>query len=167
MKKISIILSTVVAVAVLALASCSNVTELNGSEFDVYNADFSKAADAVTKANAKKVKIQVSDGASVALKHDDSQSYKTVYFEHTDVVPETITLELSAALGDTGIEKETKKLNFNVGSLTATYKNAKVDAYASSITFKITDDSSAKGEKFTDAGVNKGQTISVSVASAS
>lgn len=164
MKKIYIILSTVVAAALLALASCSNVTELNGSEFDVYNADFSKAADAVTKANAKKVKIQVSDGASVALKHDSATAtYKTVYFEHTDVVPETITLELSAALGNTGIEKETKTLSFSVGSLTATYKNAKVDAYASSITFKITDDSSAKGEKFTDAGVNKGQTISVTV----
>ena len=167
MKKISIILSTVVAAALLALASCSNVTELNGSEFDVYNADFTKAADAVTKANAKKVKIQVSDGASVDLKHDNATSYKTVYFEHTDVVPETITLELKDALGDTGIEKETKKLSLTVGSLTATYKNAKVDAYASSITFKITDDSSAKGEKFTDAGVNKGQTISASVESAS
>lgn len=37
MKKISIILSTVIAVSLLALASCSNVTELNGQEYVDYN----------------------------------------------------------------------------------------------------------------------------------
>lgn len=39
MKKISIILSAALLAATFALAGCSNVTELNGSEWDTYKAN--------------------------------------------------------------------------------------------------------------------------------
>ena len=41
MKKISIILSAALLAATFALAGCSNVTELNGSEWDTYKANAS------------------------------------------------------------------------------------------------------------------------------
>ena len=50
MKKISIILSAALLAATFALAGCSNVTELNGTEWDVYSA----GASGKTAAQAKK-----------------------------------------------------------------------------------------------------------------
>ena len=65
MKKISIILSAALLAATFALASCSNVTELNGTEWDTYKAGASgqtlaaanAAAVAETAAEAEKVSI--------------------------------------------------------------------------------------------------------------
>ncbi len=67
MKKISIILSAALLAATFALAGCSNVTELNGTEWDVYSAGASGKTAAQVKADNAAAAKQVTINKTTAL----------------------------------------------------------------------------------------------------
>ena len=98
MKKISIILSTVVAASLLALASCSNVTELNGNQYTTYNDPTYTLAGAESKAR----NVTVSTGSTsldVMFKADYEalpEKITAYYKGATTILPAKTTVQLSA-----------------------------------------------------------------------
>ena len=164
MKKISIILSTVVAASLLALASCSNVTELNGNQYDSYKAEQAAASKAADAANALAIEYRISSGAGITLKNDDGKTYASVKYELTTKVPGEFTLPLANPAA-AEIAKETGTITIGVGNLSAVYKNKKVDQYATSVTFTITDSSTAKDLTFGEAGEGKGKKFTATISS--
>jgi len=102
MKKISIILSAALLAATFALAGCSNVSELNGSEWDTYKAgasgkslaDAKKAEEAEAAAEAEKVSITYT-GAGFA----DFKDVKNHKSSITSTWKNEFTWDLNATAG--------------------------------------------------------------------
>ena len=146
MKKISIILSAALLAATFALAGCSNVTELNGSEWDTYKAgasgksmaDAKKAEEAEATAKANKVTVTITD----AKIKDGKAEFK---YDVTDKIPTSYSVNLIA--GYTATDKDTITLDVTFGSTTIKYKNAEIKAGDKSITFNV-DKTDAKSNTY-------------------
>jgi len=170
MKKISIILSAALLAATFALAGCSNVTELNGSEWDTYKAgasgkslaDAKKAEEAEAAAKAAQATLTITD----ATLKDGKAEYK--YDVTKDVVPTSYTFTLASA-ASADIAKDAKTLTVTFAGTNVVYKNAEVKAKATSITFNLdeTDPTSfqASGTVLKNVGtcVLKGATLTGSI----
>ena len=136
MKKISIILSAALLAATFALAGCSNVTELNGTEWDVYSAGASgktaaqakKDAEAEATAAAEKVTVNITDAKITGGKAEFK--YKV-----TDKIPTEFKVNLIN--GYTATAKDTITLTLAFGSANILYKNAEIKAGDKSITFNV------------------------------
>ena len=136
MKKISIILSAALLAATFALAGCSNVTELNGSEWDTYKAgasgkslaDAKKADEAAATEAAEKVTVTITDAKITGGKAEFK--YKV-----TDKIPTSYSVNLKDGYAATA--KDTITLNVTTGSTMIKYKNAEIKAGDKSITFNV------------------------------
>lgn len=136
MKKISIILSAALLAATFALAGCSNVSELNGSEWDIYSAGASgktaaqakKDAEAEATAAAEKVTVTITDAKITGGKAEFK--YKV-----TDKIPTSYSVNLID--GYTATAKDAITLTLTVGSTDIVYKNAEIKAGDKSITFNV------------------------------
>ncbi len=136
MKKISIILSAALLAATFALAGCSNVSELNGTEWDVYSAGASgKTAAQVAADNAA---AATAKAEAVTLKLTETTfsdgKYKAT-FAVTEKAPASITVKL-ASKASADVAEGTKTLTFTAAnSKTFVYKNAKIAKDAETATF--------------------------------
>ena len=131
MKKISIILSAALLAATFALAGCSNVTELNGLEWDTYKAGASgkslKEANDAAAAEAAKMTLTITDAKIKNGKYE--AKYAT-----TDTLPNSFTFPLATkATADFAANTDTLTITTNAGSVV--YKNAKVSKDGETITF--------------------------------
>ncbi len=167
MKKISIILSAALLAATFALAGCSNVTELNGTEWYVYSAGASgktaaqakKDAEAAATEAAEKVKVTITDAKITGGKAEFK--YKV-----TEKIPTSYSVNLTA--GYTATAKDTITLNVTFGSTTIKYKNAEIKAGDKSITFNVdktdaTSNTYAGDYSFFSINVLKGDTATVAL----
>jgi len=165
MKKISIILSAALLAATFALAGCSNVTELNGSEWDTYKAgasgkslaDAKKADEAEAKAKAEAVTLKLTETTFSDGKYNAT-------FAVTAKAPASITVKL-ASKASADVAEGTKTLTFTAANgKTFVYKNAKIAKDAETATFNYDLSSTGTNElSLGGNGVLKGAIIDGSI----
>lgn len=163
MKKISIILSAALLAATFALAGCSNVTELNGSEWDTYKAGASgkslKEANDAAAAEAKQVTINKTTALTVFADGELKDEKVTIEGQFK----ESFTYKLKAkAASDVNYTITVTCTDSNGGSVTlsgAPSFNATVKKDATTVEFKISD----TPKKFKFYGVPEGAKLTLTI----
>lgn len=153
MKKISIILSAALLAATFALAGCSNVSELNGTEWDIYSAAASGKTVAQVQADnaaaAKKVTITVAKGT--LLKEDAK-----IEFASSEATPaESYTWTL-ATPATAAVNAATSTVTF----AGVTYSSKAIAAGDKTVTFE----SGSQPGKLKYASIADGSTVAATTA---